>query len=251
VRGGRGLRIVSATIACMVIVMPSSFNFSNLDQMLLSTGTAFRLLTACALGGAVGLERQLRHKASGLRTNMLMCMACAFFTLLSANLAGDQQDKGRVAANIVQGVGFLGAGLILHTRSQVLGLTSAATIFVVASIGMACGAGLYLEALLATVIVLVALQLIGTVESKLPWTTYVLLYEVRGRDQNAIYATILDVLDRFHLRMNVIDRETLGARERVTFLVSATRPRHMALIDALQKQDSSCETRVFPDSDPH
>jgi hypothetical protein len=99
--------------------------------------------------------------------------------------------------------------------------------------------------------VLVALQLIGTVESKLPWTTYVLLYEVRGRDQNAIYATILDVLDRFHLRMNVIDRETLGARERVTFLVSATRPRHMALIDALQKQDSSCETRVFPDSDPH
>jgi putative Mg2+ transporter-C (MgtC) family protein len=235
----------------MVIVMPSSFNFSNLDQMLLSTGTAFRLLTACALGGAVGLERQLRHKASGLRTNMLMCMACAFFTLLSANLAGDQQDKGRVAANIVQGVGFLGAGLILHTRSQVLGLTSAATIFVVASIGMACGAGLYLEALLATVIVLVALQLIGTVESKLPWTTYVLLYEVRGRDQNAIYATILDVLDRFHLRMNVIDRETLGARERVTFLVSATRPRHMALIDALQKQDSSCETRVFPDSDPH
>ena len=243
---------MSATIACMAILMPSSFNFSNLDQMLLSTGTAFRLLTACALGGAVGLERQLRHKASGLRTNMLMCMACAFFTLLSANLAGEgNPDKGRVAANIVQGVGFLGAGLILHTRSQVLGLTSAATIFVVAAIGMACGAGLYVEAVLATVIVLVALQFIGTVESKLPWTTYVMLYEVRGRDQNAIYAAILDVLDRFHMRMNVIDRETIGAKERVTFMVSANRPKHMALIDALQKQDSSCETRVFPDSDPH
>ena len=126
------------------MIAPSLFHFSQLDQMLLSTGTTMRLLAACVLGGAVGLEREWRHKASGVRTNLLMCLACAFFTLLSANLAGEMNpDKGRVAANIVQGVGFLGAGLILHTRSRVLGLTSAATVFVVAAIGMACGAGLY------------------------------------------------------------------------------------------------------------
>ena len=146
---------------------PSSYHFSDFDQMLLSSGTAKRLLLACLLGGAVGVEREWRHKASGLRTNMLICMACAFFTLLSAVLAGDgNADKGRVAANIVQGIGFLGAGLILHTRNRVLGLTSAASVFAVASIGMACGAGLYLEAVLATLIVLLSLQLVGGVRGK-------------------------------------------------------------------------------------
>src|ERR1700712_5532953 len=140
--------------------IPSTFNFSQIDQELLSTGTAARLLTACLLGGIIGLEREWRHKASGLRTNMLICMGCAFFTQLSAVLAGAGNiDKSRVASNIVQGIGFLGAGLILHTRSRVLGLTSAATVFVVASIGMACGAGLYIEAGMATVMVLGALQL--------------------------------------------------------------------------------------------
>lgn len=90
---------------------PSSFNFSQIDQELLSTGTATRLLSACLMGGIIGLEREWRHKASGLRTNMLLCMGCAFFTLLSAVLAGEgNPDKGRVAANIVQGIGFLGAG---------------------------------------------------------------------------------------------------------------------------------------------
>src|SRR5215469_10482765 len=143
------------------------FNFSQIDQELLSMGTATRLLAACVLGGAVGLERELRHKASGLRTNMLLCMGCAFFTMLSAVLAGDTNpDKGRVAANIVQGIGFLGAGLILHTRNRVVGLTSAATVFVIASIGMACGAGLYIEACLATVITLIALAVIGLLESR-------------------------------------------------------------------------------------
>src|ERR1700710_2836302 len=121
---------------------PSSFHFSEIDQELLSSGTAKRLLMACAMGGLIGIEREWRRKASGLRTNMLLCLGCAFFTLLSAVLAGEgNPDKGRVAANIVQGIGFLGAGLILHSRNRVLGLTSAATVFVVASIGMAWGGG--------------------------------------------------------------------------------------------------------------
>ncbi len=79
-------------------------------------------------------------------------------------------DKGRVASNIVQGIGFLGAGLILHTRDRVLGLTSAATVFVVASIGMACGAGLYIEAALATAIVLICADcLSGVLRGSVGW----------------------------------------------------------------------------------
>ena len=232
------------------MLAPSGFNFSNLDQMLLSTGTATRLLAACLLGGAVGLEREWRHRPSGLRTNLLMCLACAFFTLLSANLAGENNpDKGRVAANIVQGVGFLGAGLILHTRSRVLGLTSAAVIFVVAAIGMACGAGLYLEAVLATAIVIIALRLIGLMESKLPWKQYVLLYEVRGTDQGAMFAAILQVLDHFGIRMNVIERDQLGQLERVTFMVSANTLRHQALLSELRKSDNTDQVMAFPDTD--
>ncbi len=170
------------------MLVPSSFHFSQIDQELLSTGTAARLMTACVLGGLIGLEREWRHKASGLRTNMLLCLGCAFFTLLSAVLAGEgNPDKGRVASNIVQGIGFLGAGLILHTRDRVVGLTSAATVFVIASIGMACGAGLYIEAVLATGIVLFALTFIGYLESQIGWKRYPLMYEVRGSDQNKIY----------------------------------------------------------------
>lgn len=230
------------------MVISPSFQFSNFDQMLLSTGTATRLIAASILGGVVGLEREWRHKASGLRTNMLMCLACAFFTLLSAALAGDANpDKGRVASNIVQGVGFLGAGLILHTRSRVMGLTSAATVFVVASIGMACGAGLYVEAALATLIVLVALRSIGFMESKLPWKQSVLLYEVRGQDQTIMFSAILEVLDRFRVRMNVVERDSFGALERVTFMVTANRQKHEALLAELKKCDMTDQVVAFPD----
>ena len=229
---------------------PSSFHFSNVDQMLLSYGTATRLLAACFFGGIVGLEREARHKASGLRTNLLMCLACAFFTLLSANLAGENNpNKGQVASNIVQGVGFLGAGLILHTRSRVLGLTSAATVFVVAAIGMACGAGLYVEAALATIIVVCSLRLIGFMEWKLPWKQFVLLYEVRGQNEQLMYSEILHVLDKANIRMNVIEKNSFGTLERVTFAVSANKLRHAELLKELRASDKTDEVMAFQDAD--
>ena len=232
------------------MLAPSGFNFSNVDQWLLSYGTAARLLSACVLGGIVGLERESRHKASGLRTNMLMCLACAFFTLLSANLAGDANpDKGRVASNIVQGVGFLGAGLILHTKSRVLGLTSAATVFVVASIGMACGAGLYVEAALATAIVVAALRLVGYMEWKLPWKQFVLLYEVRGQNQQLLYGAILHVLDKAGIRMNVVEKDSFGTLERVTFAVIANKVKHDALLRELRASDKTDEVMAFRDTE--
>ena len=230
--------------------LPGSYYFSEIDQMLLSSGTATRLLTACGLGGVVGLEREWRHKASGLRTNMLICMGCAFFTLLSAVLAGhDNPDKGRVAANIVQGIGFLGAGLILHTRNRVLGLTSAATVFAVASIGMACGAGLYLEACLATVIVMIALQFVGLFETKLGWKHYPLLYEVRGNDLSRMYLAILGVLDRMKVRLNVIEKDSVAELQRVTFIVSTDRKQHARILDELKAADAADTVIAFQDEE--
>lgn len=230
------------------MLIPSSFNFSKIDQVLLSTDTAARLLAACLLGGLIGLERELRHKASGLRTNMLLCLGCALFTILSALLAGEgNPDKSRIASNIVQGIGFLGAGIILHTRDRVVGLTSAATVFVIAAIGMACGAGLYLEATLATVITLLALTLIGYMEGHSGWKRYPLLYEVRGDNQNRMYIAILSVLDRAGEHLNVINRESVGTLERVTFVISANRTRHAHLLAELRASDAADRVVAFPD----
>ena len=230
------------------MLVPSSFHFSQIDQELLSTGTAARLMTACVLGGLIGLEREWRHKASGLRTNMLLCLGCAFFTLLSAVLAGEgNPDKGRVASNIVQGIGFLGAGLILHTRDRVVGLTSAATVFVIASIGMACGAGLYIEAVLATGIVLFALTFIGYLESQIGWKRYPLMYEVRGSDQNKIYRAILSVLDRAGERLNVVERDSVAQLERVTFVIKANQRAHTRLLADLRASDATDQVVAFRD----
>jgi putative Mg2+ transporter-C (MgtC) family protein len=173
-----------------------SFHFNDLEQILLASGVGKRLLMACLLGGAIGIEREYHRKSLGLRTNLLICCGCAMFTFLSAILAGDNNpDKGRVAANIVQGIGFLGAGLIMRNRFRVSGLTNAATVFVVASIGMACGAGLYVPAALATAIVLVALTAIGMLETRFNIKMFSLVYEVRGDDSAAIEGAVLKALD--------------------------------------------------------
>src|SRR6516164_10598441 len=150
--------------------LSAPFDFTWPQQVGFVNGAIARLLAASLLGGLIGLEREYKRRSAGVRTNLLICMGAAFFTLLSAILAGEANpDKGRVAANIVQGIGFLGAGLILHNRDRVVGLTSAATVFVIASIGMACGAGLYMEAVLATVITLISLSFVGLLESRAGW----------------------------------------------------------------------------------
>lgn len=125
------------------------------------------LLLAVLLGGAVGLERELKRKPAGLRTNILICVGAALFTQLSIAVAGGQGDPARIAAQIVTGVGFIGAGTILHTRGQVEGLTSAATIWLVAAIGIAVGAGAVFEATAATVLVVLVLAVLGWVEGYL------------------------------------------------------------------------------------
>lgn len=224
------------------------FHFSQIDQELLSTGTAARLLTACLLGGVIGLEREWRHKASGLRTNLLLCVGCAFFTMLSAVLAGDgNPDKGRVASNIVQGIGFLGAGIILHTRNRVVGLTSAATVFVIASIGMACGAGLYIEAVLATVITLVALAVVGYLESRSGWKHFTMLYEVRSSDPKTMYVAVLSVLDRMGIRLDILERDHVEGMERITFAVSTNKRRHGQLLQELRASGANDQVVVYHD----
>ena len=123
-----------------------------------------QLALATLLGGAIGLERELGGKPAGLRTNILICLGAVLYTSLSIDIAGDRADPGRVAAQIVTGVGFIGAGTILHARGAVSGLTSAATIWVVAAIGVALGSRHYLEAIGTTLFAVAVLQGLGRVE---------------------------------------------------------------------------------------
>ena len=115
------------------------------------------LIIAAILGGLVGLERETGHRPAGLRTNMLVAVGSALFTMLSLHAFPGIGDKGRVAAQIVSGIGFLGAGTVWRSQDAVKGLTTAAGMWTVAAIGMAVGAGLGLLALSATIIVLVIL----------------------------------------------------------------------------------------------
>ncbi|HEV8509196.1 MAG TPA: MgtC/SapB family protein [Gemmatimonadales bacterium] len=119
---------------------------------------------ATVLGGAIGLERELGGKPAGLRTNILICIGSVLYTHLSIAMVGAAADPTRVAGQIVTGVGFIGAGTILHARGAVVGLTSAATIWVVAAIGVALGSGYYLEGIATTLVVLVVLAGLGRVE---------------------------------------------------------------------------------------
>jgi putative Mg2+ transporter-C (MgtC) family protein len=210
------------------------FNFSWLQQVVVVNGAVTRLLAACLLGGLVGLEREAKHQPAGVRTNLLICLGCAFFTLLSAVLAGDgNPDKGRVASNIVQGIGFLGAGLILHNRSRVSGLTSAASVFVVASIGMACGAGLFAPAAAATAIVIVALEVVGFLERRASIKIFSLIYEARGGDQTAMLQSILTAMDRAGERFTGYESDSIGNLQRVSFTIIATKREHQRIRGAL------------------
>jgi len=125
-----------------------------------------RLVAAAALGGVIGIERELRERVAGFRTHMLVAVGAALFTLVSAyawtdftfsGSSGVTFDPTRIAAQIVTGIGFIGAGAIIRQGLSVRGLTTAATLWIVAAIGMACGAGFYWAAVIATAIALVGL----------------------------------------------------------------------------------------------
>ncbi len=131
----------------------------------------FSIVLAVVLGAMIGIEREFSGKAAGLRTNVLICLGAAAFTIISKRMAGGDDSLTRIAAQIVTGVGFLGAGAIIQDRGGVHGLTTAATIWFVASLGMACGAGLYE---LAVILALLAIfVLIGLRQMQKPLKRYI------------------------------------------------------------------------------
>jgi putative Mg2+ transporter-C (MgtC) family protein len=153
------------------------FGLSDALVTSLHLGLLGRLLLASLLGGLLGLEREINGKPAGLRTNLLICVGATLLMEVSIHTAmlpgvvdptaGTVGDPTRIAAQIVSGIGFLGAGTIMQSRGTVIGLTTAATIWVVAAIGMAVGARAYVEAIGSTILVFVALVSLARLENLL------------------------------------------------------------------------------------
>ncbi len=186
-----------------------SWNFSEVVE-LLRLDLLSALLIAVLLGGGVGLQRELRGKSAGLRTNILICVGATLFTQMSQSMALLVGDPTRIAAQIVTGVGFLGAGTILHSKGFVTGLTSAATIWLVAAIGMAVGAGAIYEAAGAALLVILVLAVLGRVETYLRTQQEVthLALEV-GADPEKVIA-LEQIVERAGLEVERLRSERVG-----------------------------------------
>jgi putative Mg2+ transporter-C (MgtC) family protein len=182
------------------------------------TNSLARLAVAAILGGIIGLEREIRHRPAGLRTNMFICFGAAMFTILSDVLAVEHLgDHTRIAAQIIPGIGFIGAGSILHTRGLTSGLTTASTLFVVAGVGMATGGGLYLTAVFATGVILTALFSLGYLEQNLNLKTLLMTYEVKGTSVDEISQEVNRILEGEHRMMQNVVSGSTGQYIRLQF----------------------------------
>jgi len=204
-----------------------------------------RLVLAAILGGLIGLERELKHRPAGLRTNLFICLGAAMYTILSDELAVEHLgDHTRIAAQIIPGIGFIGAGTIIHAgRDLVTGITSAATLFVVASVGMAVGGGLYLTATFATGLILLCLFLLGRTEERFSLKLAVHGYEVTGPSAEEISAEVNRILESIHSVTQNVQIAATRQHVRFQFEVEGTRKEQREVLDGLQ-QSSVLESAI-------
>ena len=201
--------------------------------------TLLRLMLSAFLGGIIGLERELKRRPAGLRTNMFICFGSAMFTILSEEIAGNfVGDHTRIAAQIIPGIGFIGAGSILHSKNGVSGLTTAATLFVVASIGMACGGGLYLPAIFATMLIFLGLQVLGWLERWLNLKPVITNYSViTEKPADDVVAELNACLEDCEVNMQGMRVVKFDGKKKLTFTIDGTRHEHKRLMARLRQSE--------------
>lgn len=165
---------------------------------------AIKLLTAILCGGAIGFERELSRKPAGLRTNVLICMGAALYMIVSRQIGGGAPytDPARLASQVVTGIGFLGAGVILQSRGSIHGLTTAATIFVVGAVGISAGEGMFGIASLSTILIIVVLVLLRPVERAILNRRRLFHYSLQTRDASVFLERLLELLEAEHIRLD-------------------------------------------------
>ncbi len=201
----------------------------------------WKLLLASILGGLIGLERELHRKPAGLRTNLFMCVGATLFTILSGELARQfGGDHTRIAAQIIPGIGFIGAGAILRDRGGVVGLTTAATIFVVASIGMAIGGGMYWTATYTSLMCLLALSILGWVEDR-TLRRHVMVFRITVPDPVPAMKAANETLAEMEIQMQHFQLVHVGTDFVLEFEVDVSHAQQTTLLAKLSAIGGHCE----------
>jgi len=211
--------------------------------MLPLTTILARLAWAALLGSIIGIERNIRRRPSGMRTGFCVSLGAALFTVASIEIARRTGDASptRIASNIVQGIGFLGAGVILRERGSVVGLTTAATIFAIAAIGMAAGGGLFAIAGLGCLLVLFALVILYYLEDWLNLKARYMLFRVYvDRTENAV-ADVHRIFDEIGVAIDNFQMSLAGERNLIQFDADVSAKQQEKILAELCKPGVSCE----------
>ncbi|HEY6129565.1 MAG TPA: MgtC/SapB family protein [Candidatus Acidoferrum sp.] len=211
--------------------------------MLPLSTVSYRLLWAALLGSAIGFERSVRKRPAGMRTSLCICVGAALFTILSseiAKLTGDASST-RIASNIVQGIGFLGAGVILRERGSVVGLTTAAAIFTEAAIGMSAGAGMYRVSGIAVVIVLFALTGLIYVENGLKLRCRYMLFRVTTGNAVDMVPEVHRIFKEQAIKLDNFQVNITGEKHIIQFDADVTQRQQGHVLTAMTRPGISVE----------
>jgi putative Mg2+ transporter-C (MgtC) family protein len=197
-----------------------------------------RLLLAALWGGLVGVEREYHSKSAGFRTMIMISMGSCLFTMLSTSV-GAPGNPDRIASNIVTGIGFLGAGVIFRGENRVVGITTAATIWAVAAVGMAIGSGHYFAAACASVMILVVLAALPYMENLIDQLNQLKQYTVQcnfSEDQKKHYE---DLLKQNDLKFKLVNQSKEGSNLSFTWEAQGHAKNHERFIFAMMKDTTA------------
>lgn len=201
-----------------------------------------RLVFAALIGGAIGIEREIKGKPAGMRTNILMCMGSCLIMILSIEVAHNTEkiaDPGRIAAQVVTGIGFLGAGTIIRSKASVTGLTSAATLWFVAALGLVIGYGDYLLPLAATILMIITLTGLVKLERGLEVRSQLHIIQLNVTSESRNLANVRRVLSEHRVSPNEVElkREAGVAGVPAAFWVdieyTAPEKKHQSILRAI------------------
>jgi putative Mg2+ transporter-C (MgtC) family protein len=203
----------------------------------------YRLLWAALLGAIIGLERSSRKRPAGMRTSLCICVGAALFTILSYEIAKATGDPSttRIASNIVQGIGFLGAGAILRERGSVVGMTTAAAIFAEAAIGMGAGGGLYRVSGIAAGIVLLALTTLVYIENVLKLKCRYMLFRITTGDAVDMVPEVHRIFKTQSVNLDNFQANITGAKHIIQFDADVTQHQQGHLLAELTRPGISVE----------
>jgi putative Mg2+ transporter-C (MgtC) family protein len=214
----------------------------NLTELLPSLGDSLiRILAAIICGGLIGYERERKGKPAGLRTNILICLGATLYMIISELVAlkhpAQFSDPGRIAAQVVVGIGFIGAGTIIQSRGTVAGLTTAATIWVVAAIGLIIGAGYPLTAMIFTGIVLLTLAPIRFIHRSLMGRCDFIEMDIFFPDDGKTKSMLTSILNEFDVDERNVEFSVEENRQRLRISYCHKHPAHFRFLPELWRID--------------